>query len=248
MKRLLKVLPRHNLPRLFTAAQSELGAVAALAVMATGVLASLDISEDMAEGETHAFDLRVLQALRAPGDPHVLIGPKWLHIGAVDITSLGSVAVLGLIVILSIALMLTLKRWSEAVMLLVGAVGGVEISQGLKHIFERARPDLDYRAVEAFNASFPSGHAMLSAVVYLTLGTLAARFAQKRRVKVLVMMAAVLLTLLVGCSRIYLGVHWTSDVLAGWSMGAAWAMLCWLAAWAWERRTGVRLDRPAEAR
>jgi undecaprenyl-diphosphatase len=238
MKRLLKVLPRHNLPRLFAAARSELGAVAALAVLATGVLASLDISEDMAEGETHAFDLRVLTALRAPGDPHVLIGPKWLHIGAVDITSLGSVAVLGLIVILSIALMLSLKRWSEAVMLLVGAVGGVEISQGLKHLFERARPDLAYRAVEAVNASFPSGHAMLSAVVYLTLGTLAARFAEKRRIKVLVMSAAVLLTLLVGCSRIYLGVHWTSDVLAGWSMGAAWAMLCWLGAWAWKRRTG----------
>lgn len=245
MKRFLAVLPRHNFPRLFAAAQNELAAVAALAVLATGLLVALDITEDMVEGETHAFDLRVLQALRAPGEPHVLIGPNWLHIGAVDITSLGSVAVLGLIVILAVALMLSLRRRSEAVMLLVGAVGGVEISQGLKHVFERPRPDLVYRAVEAANASFPSGHAMLSAVVYLTLGVLAARFASRRRVKVLIMASAVLLTLLVGCSRIYLGVHWTTDVLAGWSLGAAWAMLCWLGAWAWERRFAKARDLAA---
>ena len=244
MKPLLSVPPRSSLSRLFHAARNELAAVAALAVLAAGVLASLDIAEDMAEGETHAFDLRVLQALRAAGDPHTLIGPKWLHIGAVDITSLGSVTVLGLIVLLAVLFLASLRRWSEAVMLVVGAVGGMEISQGLKQLFERARPDMAYRAVEAVNASFPSGHAMLSAVVYLTLGTLVARFAELRRVKVLVMVAAVLLTLLVGCSRIYLGVHWTTDVLAGWSLGAAWAMLCWLAAWAWERRMG----RPASAK
>lgn len=228
--------PRRDLPRLLTAARNELGAVAALLVLAGGALAFLDLSEDVAEGDTTAFDLAVLKALRLPGDPNSLIGPKWLHVAAADVTALGSVTVLGLIVTLAFALMLCLKRWSEALVVLIGAGGGVAISQGLKQLFGRERPDLVYRAVEAANPSFPSGHAMLSAVVFLTLGALAARFAPRKRVKALALAAAVLLSLLVGASRIYLGVHWTSDVLAGWSLGAAWAMACWVAAWAWERR------------
>jgi undecaprenyl-diphosphatase len=123
----------------------------------------------------------------------------------------------------------------------------VAISQGLKQLFGRERPELVYRAVEAANPSFPSGHAMLSAVVFLTLGALAARFAPRRRVKALALGAAVLLSLRVGASRIYLGVHWTSDVLAGWSLGAAWAMACWVAAWAWERRFPKSPLIPAKA-
>ena len=240
MNRFLAFQPRRDLPRLLAAAKSELGAVAALMVIAGGLLAFLHVSEEVAEGDTHAFDLAVLTALRLPGDPNSLIGPKWLHIAATDITALGSVTVLGLIVLLAVIFMASLKRWTEAVVVLVGAVGGMEISQGLKQLFGRERPDLVYRAVEASNPSFPSGHAMLSAVVFLTLGALAARFATLRRVKALALGSGVLLSVLVGMSRIYLGVHWTSDVLGGWSLGAAWAMACWLAAWAWERKFGRR--------
>ena len=240
MNRFLAFQPRRDLPRLLAAAKSELGAVAALMVIAGGLLAFLHVSEEVAEGDTHAFDLAVLTALRLPGDPNSLIGPKWLHIAATDITALGSVTVLGLIVLLAVIFMASLKRWSEALVVLVGAVGGMEISQGLKALFGRERPDLVYRAVEASNPSFPSGHAMLSAVVFLTLGALAARFATLRRVKALALGSGVLLSVLVGMSRIYLGVHWTSDVLGGWSLGAAWAMACWLAAWAWERKFGRR--------
>ena len=248
MNRFLAFQPRRDLPRLLAAARSELGAVAALMVIAGGLLAFLHVSEEVAEGDTHAFDLAVLTALRLPGDPNSLIGPKWLHIAATDITALGSVTVLGLIVLLAVIFMASLKRWTEAVVVLVGAVGGMEISQGLKALFGRERPDLVYRAVEASNPSFPSGHAMLSAVVFLTLGALAARFSERRRIKALALSSGVLLSVLVGMSRIYLGVHWTSDVLGGWSLGAAWAMACWLAAWAWERRTGKRLDRGPEGR
>ncbi len=240
MNRFLAFQPRRDLPRLLAAAKSELGAVAALMVIAGGLLAFLHVSEEVAEGDTHAFDLAVLTALRLPGDPNSLIGPKWLHIAATDITALGSVTVLGLIVLLAVIFMASLKRWTEALVVLVGAVGGMEISQGLKQLFGRERPDLVYRAVEASNPSFPSGHAMLSAVVFLTLGALAARFATLRRVKALALGSGVLLSVLVGMSRIYLGVHWTSDVLGGWSLGAAWAMACWLAAWAWERKFGRR--------
>ena len=238
MKRVLAFQPRRDLPRLLAAARSELGVVAALMVIAGGVLAFLHVSEEVSEGDTRAFDFAVLKALRLPGDPNSLIGPKWLHVAATDVTALGSVTVLGLIVLLAVVFMASLRRWSAALVVLVGAGGGVMISQALKQVFGRERPDLVYRAVEASNPSFPSGHAMLSAVVFLTLGALAARFSERRRIKALALSSGVLLSLLVGMSRIYLGVHWTSDVLGGWSLGAAWAMVCWLAAWAWERRVG----------
>lgn len=227
---------RLDLPKLLTAARREVGATSALLIAALGGMGFLAIADEVAEGETHALDLAILRALRVEGRPGTLVGPDWLHVAATDVTALGSVTVLGLLILLAFALLASLRRWSEGALLVAGAGGGLLISQGLKHVFGRERPELAYRAVEAANASFPSGHAMLSAVVFLTLGVLAARFAERRRVKVLAMSAAVLVSLLVGASRVYLGVHWASDVLAGWCVGAAWAMACWLAAYVVQRR------------
>lgn len=237
---LFKFNPRRDFPALLVAARREIGATLALLIVGLGGLAFLSIADEVAEGETRQLDMAVLEALRVPGQPQGLIGPDWLHEMAMDITALGSLAVLSLLILLAFGVLACLRRWSEGVLLLVGAGGGLAISQGLKALFGRERPALDYRAVEAVNASFPSGHAMLSAVVFLTLGALAARFAQRKRLKALALGAAVLLSLLVGLSRIYLGVHWASDVLAGWSVGAAWAMTCWLAAFSLTRWRGGR--------
>lgn len=201
----------------------------------------LEIADDMAEGDTHAVDRAVLLALREPGRPAELIGPHWLKTMAVDFTALGSLAVLGLIVLLLAGLFLALRRRLEAALIVVSAGGGLALSQASKAFFNRDRPDPAWHAVEAINASFPSGHAMLSAVVFLTLGALVSRFATRRRIRVWALAAAVLLTLLVGASRIYLGVHWPSDVLAGWCLGSAWAGACWLAAFLIERRARGRI-------
>lgn len=225
-----------DFPRLLTVARREIGAASALVIFGLGVMGFLAIADEVAEGETHALDLAVLSALRVEGRPGALVGPEWLHIAATDVTALGSVTVLGLMILLAVALLASLRRWGEGVLLAAGAGGGLLISQGLKQLFGRERPDMAYRVVEAINASFPSGHAMLSAVVFLTLGVLTARFSERRRVKVLAMSAAVLLSLLVGVSRVYLGVHWASDVLAGWCVGGAWAMACWLIAYLVRRR------------
>lgn len=235
---------RLDFPRLLTTARREVAAVTALLIAALGAMAFLAIADEVAEGETHALDLAVLRALRVEGRPEALVGPEWLHVAAVDVTALGSVAVLSLIILLAFALLASLRRWGEGFLLLGGALSGVTVSQGLKALFGRERPDLAYRAVEAVNASFPSGHAMLSAVVFLTLGVLTARFSDRRRVKVLAISAAVLASLLVGASRVYLGVHWASDVLAGWCVGAAWAMVCWLVAYLvrWRIRTPSASD------
>ena len=219
-------------------ARREVGAVAVLLGLAVLLNAFIFLADEVVEGETNHLDRAVLTALRVPGRPHQPIGPQWLDVAARDFTALGSIAVLATFVLLVAGLFFGLRRLREGLLLIAAGGGGIAVSQLVKGWVGRERPDLVFRAVEAANPSFPSGHAMLSAVVFLSLGALSARFASSRRVKTYVMAAAVLLTLLVGVTRIYLGVHWLTDVLAGWSLGSAWALLFWLVEWAWERRTG----------
>lgn len=216
-------------------ARREVGLLAAVLGLAVAVLSFLEIADDVAEGDTHQIDRAILMSLRAAHDPSVPLGPHWLTTAAMDITALGSVTVLSLLVLFLAGLFAALRRWREAAVLVLASGGGVAISQGLKVVFGRDRPEENLRLVEAINASFPSGHAMLSAVVYLTLGALVARFAKKRRVKAFAMIGALVVAVTVGMSRVYLGVHWPSDVLAGWCLGGAWALSWWLAVQALDR-------------
>ncbi|CAN5225561.1 phosphatase PAP2 family protein [soil metagenome] len=227
--------PASRTGRLIAWALREMGVVAALLVVALGLLIFMGVADEMAEGDTRGLDRAILYGLRQTADPSNPIGPKWLEIAAADITALGSVTVLSLIVLLMAGFFAASRRWREALILIAAPLSGTAVSQVLKNLFGRARPDAALHAVEVVNPSFPSGHAMLSAVVYLTLAVLVARFTDRRRVKVYAMAAGVLLTLLVGSSRVFLGVHWPSDVLAGWSLGAAWALAWWLAMWLWGR-------------
>ncbi|PBB91039.1 phosphoesterase [Mesorhizobium sp. WSM3864] len=178
----------------------------------------------------HAFDTEILLAFRHAGQPDSPIGPLWLQGAVRDITALGSTSVLVLITTAVIVYFLLMRRPATALFVFVSVAGGQAASSLLKFEVDRPRPDLVSHLVNETSLSFPSGHAMLSAVTYLTLGSLAARFLPNRRMKIFVLGLAVLTTVLVGTSRVYLGVHWPSDVLAGWCAGFAWAMLCWLAA------------------
>jgi undecaprenyl-diphosphatase len=130
---------------------------------------------------------------------------------------------------------------------LVSVVGGVLISQTMKWAFARPRPDLVPHGAEVFTASFPSGHSMMSAVVYLTLGALLARTQADPAVKTYVLVMAVVLTVLVGASRVYLGVHWPTDVLAGWALGGVWALICLLVMLWLQSRGQVEYDAAGEA-
>ena len=194
----------------------------------------------------HAFDTEILLAFRQPGHPGVPIGPLWLEGAMRDITSLGGSAVLVLITAATIVYLLLIRRPATALLIFVAVAGGQVLSSLLKVGVDRPRPELVSHLVNETSLSFPSGHAMLSAVTYLTLGSLAASFLPGRVTKIYVLSLAVLVTLLVGVSRIYLGVHWPSDVLAGWCAGFAWAMLCWLAARALQRGRGRRLNDESE--
>jgi len=205
------------------------------AVFAVSFLA---LSRAVVGGRTSNFDRQVLLAMRETDDPTNPVGPQWFEEACRDMTALGGATVLTILCALVIAFFWLAGMRRAAVYVAVAVLGAALLSAGLKRAFERPRPDLVPHGQHVYMSSFPSGHSMLSAAVYLTLGLVASRFVPRRRLKALFLTAAVLVTTAVGASRVYLGVHWPSDVLAGWAVGAAWALLCWCAA-AWLQDYGV---------
>ncbi len=230
-------------PRIPVGERLELRIVLLVLLPAGAAWGFAELADAVLEGETAAIDRALLLALRSPGNPADPLGPRWLAEMGRDVTALGGVAVLTLLTLL-VATFMALRRLWHAAWLLLAAVGsGILVSTLLKIAFERPRPDLVPHGSLVSTASFPSGHSMMAAVVYLTLGAMLARVEPDRRVKVFVLAAAVLLTLLVGVSRVYLGVHWPTDVLAGWTVGAGWALLFWLLTRALQRRGDVETDK-----
>jgi len=223
-------------------ALAEIGAVIAVGVIAFGALAFMLIADQAVDGDSHAFDTSILLALREPGDPDNPVGPVWLESAIADITALGGYAVLTLLVAGVTLYLLAVGKRGSALLVAGAVISGAVLTALLKTGFDRPRPDLVAHLSHAQNSSFPSGHATLAAITYLTLGVLLARVHQRRRTKALAMTYAITLTLLIGMSRVYLGVHWPTDVLAGWALGAAWAAAWWLLAWQLQRRG--RIEQP----
>jgi len=214
--------------------------VLVLATLLTGaVWAFVEITDEVTDGDTRGFDRRILLSLRNPDDLTDPIGPSWVEEMGRDLTALGGVAVLTLITVAAAGFEWLSGRRGTALLIILAVVGALLLSQGLKSAFARPRPELVPHGSYVYTASFPSGHSMLSAAVYLTVAGLIARALQERWAKIYIFATAMLLTLLVGISRVYLGVHWPTDVLAGWCGGAAWALVCMLIA--------QRLLRPREA-
>jgi undecaprenyl-diphosphatase len=196
------------------------------------------IAEEVVEGETHQLDRAVLMSFRTAANPADLIGPQWFEEMVRDVTALGSYAFVIIIVSAATGYLLMIRKFGLALLLLAAEAGGMLFSTLLKQMFDRPRPDLEH-AARVFTASFPSGHATLSAVTFLTLGALLTRVTDDRKSKLYFMGTAIVLTVTVGLSRLYLGVHYPSDVLAGWCIGSAWAVLCWGGALWLQRRGGV---------
>jgi undecaprenyl-diphosphatase len=202
----------------------------AVLVVMVSIWGFVEIAEEVVAGETQALDKWVVRQLRRADDPSVPIGPPWLVNAGKDITALGSVSVLLLLFAAVVGYLLLQRAYGAVWLVAVATLGGMLLSSVLKLSFSRQRPDVVPHLVEIYTFSFPSGHSMLSAVVYLTLGALLARIVPRRTGKIYFLTVALVLTFLIGLSRIYLGVHYPTDVLAGWSAGLAWALLCWLAA------------------
>lgn len=208
----------------------EFSVLLAGAVVAGCLWGFIEMAEIAREASPHALDAEILLAFRETGRPDNPLGPPWLEEAVRDITGLGSMIVLLLVTGAVVFYLLLIRKSREALVVLVAVGGGQILSSLLKLGIDRPRPELVSHLVHVQTLSFPSGHAMMAAVTYLTLGTMLAGIVPGRVTKTYVLGVAMLITLLVGVSRVYLGVHWPSDVLAGWCAGFAWAMLCWLVA------------------
>ncbi len=227
--------------------RNEWATILVLALVAGGAWAFIEIADEVVEGEMQSIDEKLLLSLRSSGDRDDPAGPPWVEEMARDVTALGSVTLLALLTA-SVAgfLSLTGKRWT-ARLVIVAVVSGFATSSALKAAFDRPRPDIVGHEMYVSTSSFPSGHALLSAATYLTLGALLMRVQPRRRVKAYLLVVSALLTLSVGVSRVYLGVHWPTDVLAGWAAGATWALLWWLLARYLQRRGQIEAEPEAKS-
>lgn len=218
-RRLLQWLGGHSLVVLF-------GVLIAVA----GTYAFIKLADEVREGDTQKFDEWAIQSLRRSDSPAIPIGPKWLHEAGRDVTALGGVTVLSLMTLAVAGYLWMAKKYHAMWLVIIATATGLLVSTALKRSFDRDRPSVVPHLSQVYTSSFPSGHSMLSAVVYLTLGSLLARLAPGYAVKIYFISVALGITFLVGVSRVYMGVHYPTDVLAGWTAGLVWAILCWLVA------------------
>lgn len=214
------------------------GLILVLFLLCGTVWGFVEIADEVMEGEYQRVEESLVRSLRRPDDATRPIGPAWMAEVGRDLTALGGVACLALVTLFAAGYLALAGKRHTAVLVLAATLSGLGLSTALKEAFDRERPEVVPHLSYVSTSSFPSGHSMLSSVVYLTLGTLLARAATRRRLKVYCIQGALVLTVLVGLSRVYLGVHYPTDVLGGWAAGLAWALVCWLVA-RWLQRRGT---------
>ncbi len=207
------------------------------------LLLAFGIIAQVAGGAPSTFDRSAMLAFRKSSNPSVPIGPAWLQEAARDITSLGSIIVLGIITSAVVGYLFLASKPAVAGLMLIAVFGGIALNDLLKFAFARPRPDFVTHVARVFTTSFPSGHATLSAITYLTIAALLARTYPSYTMGLYFISLAVFLTALIGVSRIYLGVHYPTDILGGWCIGGAWALGCWvLMAWL---QAGGQVEAPS---
>jgi membrane-associated phospholipid phosphatase len=194
--------------------------IVGLALAAAALIGFANLAESVLEGETLTIDERILLWVDSIATPT-------LDVVALEITSLGSPAVVATLVLVAGAFLWLTRQRPQALLLWVGAAGGVVLNQALKLAFGRPRPRvIEWRVDHVGSYSFPSGHAMASMIIYAMLAYVILDLNPPRPVKRLTVALAATIITLVGLSRIYLGVHYPTDILAGYAVGFAWATLC----------------------
>lgn len=199
----------------------------AAAGLALLLLFLLWLGHEIRDGDAADIDRALMLAMRVPGDPARPLGPEWLPSAVRDVTALGSSTVLTLVVALTASFLALRRRFGSAGLVLASTIlGGVAVTL-VKALVARTRPDLVQQLMVETSNSFPSGHAANSAIVYLTLAALLFPVVREWRMRLFILAAAMLLVGMIGISRVYLGVHWPTDVVAGWAFGSLWALLWW---------------------
>ncbi|ATY33428.1 phosphatase PAP2 family protein [Sphingomonas psychrotolerans] len=201
--------------------------IVALAAVALLLLGLVWFGHAIMDDDVAEMDRAIMLAMRVSGHPEQPLGPHWLPSAVRDVTALGSSTVLTMVVVFTACFLMLQRRFRSALLVVAAtSLGGLAVTF-VKALIARSRPDLVDRLMEETSHSFPSGHAANSAIVYLTLATLLFPLVRGWRMRGFVIAVAMLLVGLIGVSRIYLGVHWPSDVLAGWAFGSCWALLWW---------------------
>lgn len=211
------------------------------------LFAFVSLAGEVTEGDTQAFDTKILRSLRDPLDPSKPLGPAWIENSLLDLTAIGGSTVLGLVTVFVIGFLVLQTRYRTALVVAGASISGELLNAFMKHLFNRPRPTIVPHLRDAFSTSFPSGHAMESAIVYLTLAALLMRAAESRLTKAYILAIAVLLTAVVGISRVYLGVHYPTDVIGGWTVGFMWASICWIAARRFEGAAHIEAEKSRTA-
>jgi undecaprenyl-diphosphatase len=204
-----------------------------LILAAGALLAFLNLGGEMAEGDTQAFDRQLLLMLRTPGSIDDPIGSSNVEEAVRDITALGGTVLVAVVSIVAVAAFAFHRKYRHAAILTGCVLLAWASSATTKALYGRPRPDVVPHEAYVYSGSFPSGHSTLAAACYLTIAMLVASLETRRRSKALAYGLASAVLMAVGFSRVYLGVHWPSDVLAGWCLGASWALVGWVALRAW---------------
>jgi len=187
----------------------------------------LGVSDLIDRGHIQKFDERILISLRYADDMHQLRGPDWLKDFMRDVTALGGAPVLILITLGVIGYLILQKSYRSLALVIIATVSGLLMSLILKFYFIRPRPEVVPHLMTETTPSFPSGHSMMSAVIYFTLAALLTRLETSNKIRIYTISLTLFVVFIVGISRVFLGVHYPTDVLGGWTFGLFWAMLCW---------------------
>jgi undecaprenyl-diphosphatase len=201
--------------------------IVALGAVALLLLGLIWFGHEVRDDDIAELDRAIMLAMRVPGHPEQPLGPHWLPSAVRDVTALGSTIVLTMVVVATAAFLALRRRLRSALLVVAATTLGALAVTLVKALIARSRPDLVERLMQEASHSFPSGHAANSAIVYLTLATLLFPVVRGWRMRAFVLTTAMLLVAMIGVSRVYLGVHWPSDVLAGWAFGSCWALLWW---------------------
>jgi undecaprenyl-diphosphatase len=214
--------------------------ITAALLIVVGSLTFMEVADAVNTGSTQHLDDYIVKIMRNPADLADPVGPPWLKEAGRDITALGGVTVLAIVKAAVAGFLLLRKLYGALAFLLIATTGGLAFTLILKGVFERPRPELVPHLSYVVTSSFPSGHSMLSAAVYLTMGTLLGRLVKEFKYKLYIVGVACFITMLIGISRVYMGVHYPTDVLAGWAAGLSWALLCWLVSYSLQKRGAIQ--------
>jgi undecaprenyl-diphosphatase len=234
---------RRRWPRFRKLERRELGWLIAGLGVCLLLWGFLALASEVMEGDTTTLDTKILVSLRKTDDPSRPVGPEWIETALLDLTAIGGPTVLGLVVLSVVGFLALQGRYRTALVVLITAASGEIATSAMKNIFLRPRPTVVPHLRDVASTSFPSGHAMESAIIYLTLGAMLMRIVEGRLTKLYCIGMAIFVTFLVGVSRVYLGVHYPTDVIGGWIFGFFWASLCWLVSQRFEEETGVAEER-----